>query len=730
MNNEIVPALVAAGGGAALLGAVATHEHRRESAMKAGRQAYAVTFPVSTDPNAALAALKSLSGIGMTQELVAEMVADEHGIHHLLHLPEAVAASVTSHLGASLPGIRLDLALAGVTGAVTAAARIAVSERALLRSDDPEQASRAILEGLGALRAGERVSLRWALRPSGPPVPATRHSKSGPVSLTKRAEERALEARMGEPGFTCAGLVLARAAEVNRARGLVSHVVTVLRSRTSLGGGLIIRRGSVRSQHVLPTTGRSRGWLSAAQLLPLLGWPLGHEPIAGVDVGAARRLTVPRGVPSAGRRLFIGSDAYGERPVALSAQAARHHLAVTGASGAGKSVMLARCILDDIEGGYGGVVIDPKADLASDVLDRVPKRHADRIVVLDPAQNGPVPGLDLIGVGDPDLRSDVVLGALAAIFKDSWGIRTDMYLRLGLRTLSELPNPVLTDWLRLFSEPGFRHRAIRRLRDPLLIGAWQSYEALSAPEQHQHVAAPMAKVISLLSRPAIRGVLAQRHPKLDVGRLLAERKWLLVTLAPGTLGEPAAKLLGAILTYAVWTAVEARAALPPMQRHPVFLYLDELQSLATLPFGVEYLFERARGLGCGVTVATQALGRLPDAVRQSLLGNVGTLISFQVGHDEATRIARELPGLSAEDIQALRRYEVAGRISSGDGGVRVMTGRTEGPAPLTGQAAFIRQHSAEAYGGDPADIEGELRGDGDGASDPAEPDVGRTRRPA
>lgn len=218
-------------------------------------------------------------------------------------------------------------------------------------------------------------------------------------------------------------------------------------------------------------------------------------------------------------------------------------------------------------------------------------------------------------------------------------------------------------------------------------------------------------------------MLAQKNPKLDIGKLLDERKWLLVTLAPGTLGEPAAKLLGAILTYAVWTAVEARAALPASKRTSVFLYLDELQSLATLPFGLEYLFERARGLGCGVSVATQALGRLPDPVRQSLLGNVGTLVTFRAGHDEATRIARELPGLSAQDIQVLQRYEVAARVSSGDGGVSVMTGHTEPPPAPTGQAAHIRSRSAQLYGGHTSGIDEELR-----RRDDDESDVGRTRR--
>jgi Type IV secretion-system coupling protein DNA-binding domain len=239
----------------------------------------------------------------------------------------------------------------------------------------------------------------------------------------------------------------------------------------------------------------------------------------------------------------------------------------------------------------------------------------------------------------------------------------------------------------------------------------------------------MSKVVALLSRPAVRGVLAQRHPRLDIARLLAERKWLLVSLSPGTLGEPAAGLLGAILMYAVWTAIESRTALRSEQRNPVFVYVDELQSLAALPFSLEYFFERARGLGCGVTVATQAIARLPESLRAALLGNVASLLTFRLGYDEASRIARELPELRAEDLQALRRFEVAARIGTGLGSaITTVTGHTQAPPEPTGQANRIRTLSAERYGADVAAIDEELRAARDRDGESGNQPLGRTRR--
>lgn len=698
MASDLLPAVVAMTGGTALLGGIVAHETKRESVMRRGRQTYAVIFPTGATPEAAVGALSAVAGSDYRFEFVFEVVASADGIAHLLHLPQGAATAVIDILSACLPGIRCDVVEPRSTGAVTTATRIAVPAGTLLRDTDPVVASRALIAGMAALRDDERVSLRWAVRPGGTaPIPAVSEQPTN----QERARARSHRSRLGQAGFTVAGLLLVRSGSRSRTQTLARHITGVLRSRRGIGRGLSF--GPVRpwQNPRLPDARFARGWLTAAELLPLLGLPLGDERIAGVEVGAARRLPVPRGVPRQGRQLFIGSDAYGERPVALSTEAARHHLAVIGPSGVGKSVVLARGVLGCLAAGYGGILIDPKGpDLVNAVLDSVPARDADRVVVLDPASPGAVPGLDLLGVGDPDLRSDVVLGVLGQIFKNAWGPRTESYLRLGLRTLSDSPKPVLTDWIRLFTDTRFRRAAVGRLTDPLLVAAWRSYEELSVAEQHQHVAAPMNRVMSLLARPAIRNVLAQQSPRLDIGRLLRERQWLLVSLSPGILGEAAARLLGAVVTYAAWMAIEARSALPEAARRPVFLVMDELQSLASLPWSVEHLFERARGLGCGVTVATQALGRLPDGMRTSLLANVGSLMTFRAGFDEATRLARELPGLAASDLQALRPFEVAARVGVGAGsGTNVMTGRTQALPLATGQAERIRQQSAGRYGG-------------------------------
>ncbi len=103
----------------------------------------------------------------------------------------------------------------------------------------------------------------------------------------------------------------------------------------------------------------------------------------------------------------------------------------------------------------------------------------------------------------------------------------------------------------------------------------------------------------------MRAILASPEPKLDIARLLRERKWLLVSLGSGAaLSEAGATFVGAALMYVIWSTIEARVALRPEQRHLVCLYLDELATLTNgTPFSVELLAERSRGLNAGLAVA-------------------------------------------------------------------------------------------------------------------------------
>jgi hypothetical protein len=706
MNEAVIPAMAAAVGGTALAGTILIHEARAESAMRASRTRLQVTFPAGSDPASATAALSAIAGSDPRLEFVFELEATEDGVRYYLLVPKTAQASIGSMLQGAMPGLRVA-DTPSLTGRATLAASVFAPTPLVLSAETPQAAARTLIAGVSGLASGERAIVRWAIR-AGSPRP---FAPKEPADRTARETERAWRRKTTSgPGFCASGLVLVRASTTARAREIREHLTSSLRSRRGPVGGLRVttERGN-RSLTSLPKTTPSSGWVSVSEALGLLTWPLG-EAIPGVEVGASRQLVVPRHVPSTGLHLLVGRGSTGNpRPVALSREAARLHLALFGSTGSGKTTVLGRIILDAIAQGIGGVFCDPK-DAIQTLIDHVPPEHADKVTVLDLASPGPLPGLDLFGT-DPVMTSDAILSIIKGVTQ-GWGPRIERYLRLGLRSLSVLPDPLLYDAVRLFTDPGLRGTVVSRITDPILAAEWQAFEnGLTTAEQQAYVAPALARITEILSRPTLRAVLSQPRPKLNIEQHLNSGRWLLVALSPGTLGEPAANMLAGIVTYLVWAAVEKRAAIPSQRRQQVMLVLDELQSLTNLPVGIEVFFERTRSLNCAVVTTTQAASRLSDSTRQSLFANVGSLLTFRGGAKEAERLASELPPLTTADIMGLARYEIAGRINTGSlgSGSAVVTGHTEPLPPATGMGARIRAQSAERYGRDPREVEQELR---------------------
>jgi hypothetical protein len=699
VNSELLSLVGVGGTGAAMLAGIAAHEHAQTERMRASRVKLTTRYPANLEAAQVAAIWDGLAGLPFRFELVAETVATEGSITHSLWVPSAARESLRAALVGAVPSIRITKAPPTPSEGATLSLRLFVAEPTFLLTDNAASVSRSILTGVANLREGETVSLLWALSPG------RARPRPEPENPTPRQREiaKAWAAKATQPGFCVDGLILVRAVTRGRARELAAHIENVLRSRRGLAGGIRVtyERGN-RTLASLPKVRRSSGFLSVPELVPLLGLPLG-EPVPGVEVGSPEILA-SRALGRTGRDLFIARDWNGERPVALSPEAATHHVAVIGPSGVGKSVLLANSILSDIAAGHPGLLIDPKGDLLDTILSRVAPEHTERIVVLDAGDDTrAVAGLDVLHGRDPDARADVLIRTLKSLVPE-WGIRSEVFGRLGIRTLAEVPGATLLDLGRLFADASYRRAAVARLSDDFLRQTWGNYESLSPAAQVDAVQAPMSRTMALLARPRVRAVLASPDPKIDVGRLFAERRFLLVSLAPGTLGEAGA-LIGSAVMAATWDAIEARVALAPERRHLVNIYVDETATLVNgLPSNLELIAERARGLGASLTVAVQTLGRVPEPTRSALLGNLATLISFRAGATEAPTIARELPGVSAADLMALGRFEVAARVGTGAGSaVSVVTGRTEPLPPACGQAGAIRDRSALAYGSAPSE---------------------------
>lgn len=697
--------------------------------------AWELSFPSGLKPAEVTAFLVGLSGLAGSRwqhrwsgrAVVFEVEATSAGLTHRLLVPKAQAGVVAGALRAHLPSVRVTPLDEVPIAMVTLAAQLGLSNaHRQLNVASPAMVVTGLLSTLQPLGPGESVTLQWVLQPTGPVAAITSSSGgesklpeglSGARSLSPE-ERKAQRIKYANALFLATPRLGVTSNNPAAAKAVLGRVLAAFHTANAPGAHLYRR--------LLPSriVGRSLGGrflpvlvppclLNVAELTGLIGIPLGDRAVAGLRLGSSRLLAPSVDINRTGRVVATANFPGAERPLALSVTDSLRHLHVIGPTGVGKSTLLLSLITQDMQAGRGVVVIDPKGDLAADVLDRVPPHRVSDVVVLDPADEAFPVGFNLLAgpAQGSELLVEQLVGTLHSLFKSSWGPRTDDILRSALLTLVGRPGMTLCEVPLLLTDARFRSQLVGQIDDPVALGPfWASYEAWTDAERAAAIGPVLNKLRAFLLRRRLRNVLGQADPPFNMDNVLREGRILVVPLAKGLLGEEAAALLGSLVVARLWQATMARAGQPAAIRRPVMAYIDEVQDFMHLPTDLGDLFAQARGLGLSLTVAHQHLGQLPTALREAVLANARSRVIFQTAAADGAKLAKELtPYITGADLQALGPYEVVASLSTGSRVAPPATGQTLPPPLPTGQAEAARTFSRQHYGQPREAVEAAIR---------------------
>lgn len=476
---------------------------------------------------------------------------------------------------------------------------------------------------------------------------------------------------------------------------------------------------------------RWRYSLSVSELLGLLGWPLGDQPLPGVPRDSSRTLASDPRVRSSRRALGRASVPGDDSPVGLSIEDARHHLHVLGPTGVGKSTLLLHLIAQDMAAGRSVVVIEPKGDLIADVLARIPPSRLGDVVVLDPTDSDRPVGLNPLASRGrrPELIADQVLAVFHGLYQHNWGPRLGDILHASLLTLAGRGDASLCALPALLTNSGLRRRLLAGVDDPIALQPfWAWFESISDAERQQAVAPVINKLRPFLLRRSVRAIVGQVEPRFRIDEIFTGRKIVLVSLAKGQIGSEAAALLGSLFVAELWQAILGRSAVAPERRHTVAVYADEFQDYTHLPTDMADALAQARGLGAAFTLAHQHMGQLPSNLRSGVMANARSRICFQLAGDDAQTMARLSGGLlEASDFQRLRRFEAYAQLVAGGEVTKFASIRTLPMPPASSDAHEVRHASRSRYGRPADEVDAEIRRLIEGDTEPEAP-VGRRPR--
>ena len=398
-----------------------------------------------------------------------------------------------------------------------------------------------------------------------------------------------------------------------------------------------------------------------------------------------------------------------ERPVTLARLDRRQHLYAVGKTGTGKSTLLRNMIIQDIEAGEGVGVIDPHGDLADDLLDHIPPWRTDHVVYFNPADVDYPPSFNLLANVPKDDRPLIASGVVSAfknIWHDSWGPRLEYLLYAACAALLECRNSSLLGIQRMLVDSRYREWVLRQVEDPLVRSFWlEEFASYDRRFLSELVSPVQNKVGQLLMAPPLRNILGQVRNRIDPRFIMDRGRIFIANLSKGLVGADKSNLLGSILLSRFELAAMGRVRVTEAQRRDFFLYVDEFHNFTTDSFAA--LLSECRKYHLNLVLSHQHVGQLRPEIRDSVFGNVGSIVSFRVGDADAELLQREFGNTyRASFLRSLDNFQVCARLVEDDRQGDAFTATTLAPLGKTyGKKERMISRSRERYTEERRDVE-------------------------
>lgn len=647
-----------------------------------------------------------LAASDIPRPLALEVRAGDDGIQHILGCTPTAVHQLKHLLRGFVPGIGFD----GATRApVASAGRVDARQHGMpTGSPDPETLTASLYSALAARKIGETVALQVvtgrAFAPRSvrsdhpdPLQPISSRLWNGVMAAGSDTRRR-IQAHVAEPRLQVVVRIGVDGPDANRRAALARGLFGSLHGLSAIGVKLKLGRDvAARLDHASPAAARLE--LTAAELAPLLGWPLGETDLPGVDPLHPKRLPVPSGVSNKESVFAVGTAPGPERLVGLSADAHTSHAAVIGPTGSGKTeAVLIPWLLSDVRAGRAVCFIDPKGQGVEYVLDLLTPQEGKRVVLYDPSDPDGTAGFNPLDARGRDgyAVADSILAVFKSVFAQGWGPRTEDILYASTLTLAldgqrrHVPHTLL-DIPRLLTDPAFRRSITPAVaNEPEIARFWARYEGLKPAQRENEIAPVMNKLRRYLMRRGATALLGQADPPFRLRDIWKGDRIVLVSVNEALAGTETAQLIGGLICSEVFMAAQERASEKNPKKRPGFVYVDEVRKFLRLPVSLESALEISRSYGVGWALFGQGFYQMGNELADAIEINTKSKVVYATSAKEAARVASSSPALTAADIQELPQYEVYATLLTVNGPSGWFSARTLTPPKRLGHGHSIR----------------------------------------
>ncbi|NCN21973.1 type IV secretion system DNA-binding domain-containing protein [Candidatus Falkowbacteria bacterium] len=466
--------------------------------------------------------------------------------------------------------------------------------------------------------------------------------------------------------------------------------------------------------------------LNTEELTSLFHFPLKSTETPNILWLTSKIAPAPADVPTEG--IMLGTNVYRgvKKEIRIKRQDRRRHTYLVGKSGTGKSVTLNNMAIQDIQNGEGVCVIDPNGDLIQDILDRIPPERAEDVIIFSPADTERPLGLNLLDY-DPAYpeQKGFVINEMIGIFdklydlKATGGPMFEQYMRNAMMLVMDdiESGSTLMEISKVLADENFRRLKISKCKNQTVVDFWTKEAEKAGGEAALANMVPYitSKLTAFISNDMMRPIIGQQKSSFNMRDVMDKQKILLIDLPKGLIGEMNAYLLGMILVGKILMASLSRTDIKPEDRKDFYLYIDEFQNFTTN--SICQILSEARKYALNLIIAHQYIGQLTKnnntEIKDAIFGNVGTMISFKVGSDDAAFLIKDFaPTFNEYDLVNIEKGMSCIKLLVDNSSTRPFT--LKGIWPLLGtkhpqMAERIKALSRLKYGQNSKLVEAEIK---------------------
>ncbi len=348
----------------------------------------------------------------------------------------------------------------------------------------------------------------------------------------------------------------------------------------------------------------------------------------------------------------------------------RRHMYIIGKSGVGKTKFLELLLRQDISYGHGVCLMDPYGDVIDNILDFIPENRIKDVILVDPSDiNWPVSFNPLKNV-EPEMKHQATQGLIEILKKQfgaNWTPRLEHVFRFTCLALFDYPEATMAGMISILTDKNYRQKVMEYIQDEMVKRFWAVEFADWSEKFDTEAITPLVdKLGQFLSNPSLRYIFGQQENKINIAKIINDKKILLINLSKGKLGEENSSFFGSMFIAKIYQAGATRASMKESERKDFYLYIDEFQNVATDTF-INILSESGK-YGLALTIAHQYRAQLQPQILATIMGNVATGVVFRVGGDDAFSMEKEMtPVFKAKDMLNLgvREFYIKMMIDGG-----------------------------------------------------------------